>query len=150
MARDSSLYVRKAVIRRLKGLVALQAFVGDRVYPPQRPAKPLWPFVGYGVPTITPFRAACMDGCDVRPVIHAYAATGDYGGQTRSGEAVVADMLALISAELDGATIDLAAYADCPYAATAFLEWTSSQVIQDSGEADNYHGIGSFEIAVSS
>lgn len=151
MAKDSSLYVRKGVIRLLKATPALVAIVGDRVYPPQRPANPLWPFVGYGVPTVAPFVASCLDGCEVRPAIHVYAATEGSGAATISGETRAHELLALVAATLDGAVIDLAAAEiGCPYPATAFLEWGSTQVIQDQASPAAFHGIGLFDIAVSS
>lgn len=130
----------------LKADAALAAIVADRVYPPQRPAAPVWPFVGWGVPIVNPFAASCLDGNTIDVAVHAYAATE---GST-SGEEQAAAIAERVAAVLSAAgEVDLAEYG-CPYAATAQFEWQQTQVIQDNAEADAFHGIVTVRAAVAS
>lgn len=151
MARDSSLYVRRAVLAAWKGYAPLLALVpAARIYPPQRPPNVAWPFVGFGVTTGTPFGASCLDGCTVAFAGHAYAETTTAGGATIEGEPQ--------ANEIAGAMVDAlatplnlaAAPANCPYPATAHVTWTGTQVIQDGSEADRFHAVVSFTVTVSS
>jgi len=143
VARDSSLYARRAGLTILKGTAALAAIVGTRVYPPQRPADPAWPFLGWGVPIVGPFEAACMDGCAIDFALHAYAATDGTGGSTVSGEERAGQIAALAAGALVAAGgVDLTAYG-CPYPATAHFTWEQTQVIQDGAEADAFHAVAS-------
>jgi hypothetical protein len=78
MAR-SGLFVRRAVVAAWQAYAPLLALVpASRIFPPQRPAKPEWPFVGYGVPNELPFEASCLDVRDLDR--HA-----GYTGRQRSG-----------------------------------------------------------------
>lgn len=149
MARDSSLYARRAGLTLLAGDAALQAIVAERVYPPQRPAKPLWPFVGWGVPIVGPFSASCMDGNEIDVAVHAYAATDGTGAQTIAGEERATEIAGRVAAVLDGATVDLQAHG-CPYPATAHFTWQQTQVIQDGAEADAFHAIISIRLNIAS
>ncbi len=119
------------------------------IYPPQRPPNPEWPFVGYGVPIVSPFGASCLDGCTVGFVGHVYAETTGEGAETVQGEQRASEIAQRVVAALD-APLDLAALVDCPYPATAHVTWTGTQVIQDGSEADRFHAIVSFEVTVSS
>lgn len=149
MPRDSSPYVRQAVVAAWKAYAPLLALVpASRIYPPQRPPAPAWPFVAYGVPIVTPFGASCLDGCTVAFAGHAYAETTGEGADTVQGEQRASDIAQRMVAALD-APLDLAAV-DCPYPATAFVTWTGTQVIQDGSEADRFHAIVSFNVTVSS
>lgn len=149
MARDSSPYVRRAVIAAWKGYAPLTALVpADRIYPPQRPANPVWPFVGYGVPVVTPFGASCLDGCAVAFAGHAYAETRSAAGATIEGETragkIAREMVDALEAPLD------LQENGCPYPATAHVTWTGTQVIQDGSEADRFHAVVGFIVTVSS
>lgn len=167
MARDSSIYARRAGLTLLKGDAELAAIVGDRVYPPQRPSEPQWPFVGWGVPIIAPFEAVCLDGNDIDLAVHAYAATEGYAetvtfsdgstfdngaglesGLTFSGEETATRIAERVAAVLvDAGEIDLTAYG-CPYDAVAHFTWQQTQVIQDGAEADAFHAIATFRLVV--
>lgn len=150
MAKDSSPYVRQAVVAAWKAYAPLLALVpAGRIFPPQRPPNPEWPFVAYGVPVVAPFGASCLDGCTVGFAGHAYAETTGTGAETVQGE-LLASNIAQRMAEAVGAPLDLAALVDCPYPATAFVTWTGTQVIQDGSEADRFHAIVSFDVTVSS
>ena len=150
MARNSSLYVRKAAVARLKldaGVIAL--VTAARVYPPQRPSTPVWPFVAFGVPITDPFRASGMDGSETDVAIHGYAATGGAGAQTVGGEELCSQIMAAVETALDGVTLDLTAN-DCPYPATAFLTWQNTAIVQDDEDGHAFHGIANFRITVAS
>lgn len=148
MARNSSIYLRRAGLSLLKGDAALVAFVGDRIYPPQRPAEPQWPFVAWGVPIVSPFLASCMVGNETDFAVHAYAATEGTGGSTVSGEERATAIAARVETVLGAAEdIDLQDYG-CPFPAIAGFEWLQTQVIQDGAEADAFHAIASFRANV--
>jgi len=148
VARDSSLYARRAALTLLKANAALAAIVGARIYPPQRPADPVWPFMAWGVPIVSPFEAGCMDGALIDVALHAFAATDGTAGQTVAGEEQAARLAQLAVDVLVGAgEINLAAYG-CPYAATAHFTWSQTQVIQDGAEADAFHAIASLRVHV--
>lgn len=133
-----------------KAYAPLLALVpASRIYPPQRPPNPEWPFVGYGVPVVSPFTASCLDGATVSFAGHAYAETTGEGDQTVQGELLASD-IAQRMAEAISAPLDLAALVDCPYPAVAHVTWTGTQVIQDGSEADRFHAIVSFDVTVSS
>lgn len=148
MAKDSGLYVKRATIAALTGADAITDLVAERVYPLQRPANPVWPFIAYGAPIQAPFGATCLDGGETTVAIHNYAQTTGAGAETKSGEDTALQTNAAIAGLLDGATLDLTEHG-CPYAATAHFTCTGSQVIQD-GEADKFHGFVNFRITVSS
>lgn len=150
MARNSSLFVRRAGLTLLAGDAALTAIVGPRIYPPQRPAEPQWPFVGWGVPIVGPFEASCMDGNESDLAVHAYAATEGTGAQTISGEEQATEIAARIETVLaDAGEVDLTAHG-CPFPATAHFTWLQTQVIQDGAEADAFHAIVQFRVNVAS
>lgn len=108
----------------------------------------MWPFVGYGVPVVTPFGASCLDGCTIALAGHAYAETGTTGGGTVEGETLASDiareMVDALALPLDLET------AGCPYPATAHVTWTGTQVIQDGSEADRFHAVVGLNVTVSS
>lgn len=138
----------------LRQEATVQVLVGDRVYPPQRPANVQWPFVGVGVPIAAPFLASGMDGSGVQIAVHAYAETGGTGDDTVSGEemaaAIVRVCVALLGGE-EGAEVQLDGDdTDCPYPATAYITWTGSQVQQDGGDASAFHGFATFNVSVNS
>lgn len=149
MAKDSSPYVRQAVVAAWKAYAPLLALVpASRIYPPQRPPKPQWPFVGYGVPVSAPFIASCLDGATITFAGHAYAETTGEGAETVQGELRASEIAERMVTAL-AAPLDLAA-AGCPYPAVAHVTWTGTQVIQDGSEADRFHAIVGFDVTVSS
>lgn len=147
---DSTLYVRRAALATLKAAVGVTSLVpAERVYPPQRPATPTWPFIAYGSSVREPFDAACMNGSSVTVAVHNFAQTTGTGAQTLGGEEAAHRINAAIDAALDGQAIDLEAHG-CPYPATAHYTCTAAQVIQDGAEADKFHGFVTLRVDVSS
>lgn len=143
--KDSSLPVRKAILKALKADNAVKVLVpASRIYPPQTPAEPIWPFIRYGIPSDLPFRASGLDGSTIVVAIHAFA--------KGPGEDAAAAIKATIARALDGGegkglTLDLV---DADYPATAHVLVTGGQLLRDTDEADAWHGIVNLEIAVSS
>ncbi len=150
MARDTSLYVRRAGLSLLWADADLHAAVGGRIYPPQRPSDPTWPFVGWGVPIVGPFEASCLDGAEIDFAVHTYAATDEDGAETVSGEELATELCGHVARVLaEAGEVDLAPHG-CPFPATAHFTWRSSQVIQNGSEADAFHGIVSMRANVAS
>ncbi len=141
--------MRRAAIVLLKADAAVAAIAADRIYPQQRPAKPVWPFVAYGSPIINPFAASCLDGQETSVAIHGYAMTSGVGAATKPGEDIAHLLGAAIGAALDGVEVDLEPHG-CPYPAKAYFTHTQSQVLQDNAEGSAFHAVASFRITVSS
>lgn len=155
MARDSSAFVQQATLVLLKRAPTLAVLVpADRVYPPQRPPNPTWPFVAVGEAIAVPFLATGMDGSGTSLAVHVYAETTGEGEQTVDGRDMANAILRVVVALLggdDGAEVPLASdLSDCPYPATAYFTWTGSQVVQDGADAGAFHGFATFDISVSS
>jgi len=140
MSRDSTLPVRKAILRALKVDAAVKALVpASRIYPPQTPATPTWPFIRFGIATALPLRASGMDGSTIIVAVHAFA--------KGPGEDSAALIAAAIGKALDGATLNLP---DASYPATAHVTTTGSQLLRDTEEAGAWHGVVNIEVAVAS
>lgn len=154
MAKDSSLFVRQALVALLKGAAGVTVLVpADRVFPAQRPPNVEWPFIGVGVPVAAPFAASCLDGSTISLAVHAYAETTGEGDATVPGEDMASSIVRVCVAVLggeEGAEVALQGLTDCPYPATAYITWTGSQVVQDGADASAFHGFATFDITVSS
>ena len=150
MARDSSLYVRRAGLRLLSESAPLVALVSGRMYPPQRPANPVWPFLAWGAAVAVPFEASGMDGAAIDFAVHAYAATVGTGGSTISGEERAQEIASLAARVLVEAGEVSLAGTGCPYVATAHFTWQQTQVVQDGAEADAFHAFATIRANVTS
>lgn len=140
MARDASLYVRRAVVSALKAEAAVADIVAARVYGLSPPANPDWPFVKMQPPTTTPMRATGLDGSRI-----AFRVSGFVKGPDEAEAAVLADAIAGC---LDGMSVPMS---DAPWPARLTdIRWTGTQVIQDPEEASGWHAIVSFEATVTS
>ena len=140
MARDSSLYVRRAVVSRLKAEAAVSALVADRVYGLSPPSTPAWPFVKMQPPTSIPLRATGLDGARI-----AFRVSGFAKGPDESEAAVLADAIAGC---LDGLSVPLY---DAPYSARLTdVRWLSTQIIRDPEESTGWHAFASFEATITS
>lgn len=133
MAKDISLDIRKVAVTKLKAAALVSDIVGARVYGPEPPANPVWPFVRYGFVSSVPVRASCMDGSRVSVAIHGFA--------RGPGEDAISALAAAIASTLDGHEFQGAGYA-------GHFRWTQTQIIRDAVEASDYHAICNFEIAV--
>lgn len=156
MARDASPYIRQAVVARLKGAVVAGApLPAGQIWPQKAPADAPYEKLQYGQPVTTPFIAGCLDGSTTAFAVHSFAETTGLGDETVGGEQRAHDLAAWAASVLGGndehaVTIDLAAESDCPYPATAHLEWTGTQVFGDGLGTDAFHGIATFTATVAS
>lgn len=155
MARLSDFYVQQAAMVLLKRAPTITALVpAERVYPPERPPNPTWPFLSVGEAIASPFLASGMDGSATSLAIHAYAETTGEGADTVDGRAMAQAIIRVAVAVLGGDTGAEVALqgdlSDCPYPATAYFTWTGSQVIQDGTDGSAFHAFATFDISVSS
>ena len=144
MAVDFSLYVRRAGLTLLNGDATLAAATGGRIYPPQRPANPVWPFVAWGVADVAPFDASCMAGAEISFAVHVFAATGDDGAGEEQASTIAARVATVLT---DAGEVDLTGYG-CPVPAVAQFTWERTQVMQDATEADAFHAVVSIRAAI--
>lgn len=154
MARDASPYIRQAVVARLKAAAA-----GDeplpvaQIWPQKAPPDAPYEKVQYGQPVTTPYLAGCVDGSATTFAVHSFAETTGEGDETVAGERRAHDLAAWAAGVLGGddergLSLDLQAESDCPFAATAHLEWTGTQVFNDGLGTDAFHGIATFNATV--
>lgn len=141
MAQDTSLPLRRAVVRTLRADTELIAIVpADQNYGMRSPASPPFPFTRYGSPDAIPLRAQCLDGANVGFTVHSFSAA--------EFEDECASINAKLVAALDGRTLDLAV--DAGFPTKAHLVWTGSQILPDAGDASLWHGVNRFEAAIAS
>lgn len=130
-AASRSLYLRRAVISRLRADAALLAIVpSTSIYGMRVEAEPTWPFTRYGVPDETPRSVQCFDGSDVAFTIHSFAKQKFEDQCAQINEAIVAS--------LGDAVLTMAGNTQ------ARIVWLGSQIIQDGDEADAWHGLNRF------
>lgn len=156
MARDASPYIRQAVVARLKAAVVADAPLPvGRIWPQKAPPDAPYEKVQYGQPVTTRFVAGCLDGSTTAFAVHSFAETTGEGPATVAGERRAHDLAAWAASVLGGddehaVTLDLQAESDCPFPATAHIEWTGTQVFSDGLGTDAFHGIATFSATVSS
>lgn len=133
----------------MQGHAAITALVpAERIYPPQRPPNPTWPFIGYGMPVTVPFVASGVDGSAHAVAIHAYAETGGEGEATVMGDDLAQRIVAAIVDLLGGEAGCEIPLPDAPYQARATVTWTGSQCVQDGADASAFHAWATFDITV--
>jgi hypothetical protein len=130
MAKDPTLPLREAVIQRLRADPDLIALVPEaRVYGERSPSELNWPFVRYGQSLIGQTGGTLP--------IHIFSK------QTFTDE--TAEIADAIVGALDDAALDLGG------GRKAVLKWPEdggTQIIADAAEADAWHGIVRFEVAI--
>jgi len=137
VANDTSLAVRRAIITALRAYGPLTALVpAGRIYPPQMPATPVWPFVRYGTATVIPDRATGMDGARIIVSVHAFAR-----GPGEDAASAIAKAIATCLDEANLTTED---------GDQLTIFWTGGQTLQDPEEANSWHCTSDFEITVAS
>lgn len=139
MTFDPSLYIRKAIVTDMKADPTIAGIVGARAYGLDTPATPTKPFTKVQPMTVTPRRAKCLDGSRVDFRISGLTTSAD--------ETTAANLGSAIRMLFDGRAMDLPG-APAPCKLTS-LRFVSSQVIQDNGEAGQWHVIVAFTAKVS-
>lgn len=132
MPADHSLALRRAVVAHLAADAGIGSIVGARVYGEAVPDPVVWPFVRVGLMLPVPFEATCLDGMEATFAVSGFAKGPDAQNAYGLG--------ALIQLALDGA--DLALSLDAAHAVS--IDWTTSQTVRDTGEADAYQAIVQF------
>lgn len=131
---DISASVKAGMLAALDASAAVTALVPvSRIYPGQVQSEPVYPFIRYGQPVITPYEDNCGYGTAVSVPIHVFAATRATPSPV-NGESLCATICAAVVNALSSAQ---AFYA---------IDWTDTQIIPDASEADVWHGIVSFSV----
>lgn len=134
MTPSYSIPVQQAVIAALKADAGVAALVGARVYD-EVVALPTWPFIRYGFPGVTPFRADGWYGEVFAITVHCFA--------KGPGQESVLAVAAAVKAALDDN--DLAINSG---GGVMLLQFDAQQVIRDTDEASAYHAIVQLSAAV--
>ena len=136
---EPSLSIRGKIIAALKADPQLNAIVpAARVYPSKVLAGVAWPFIRVGVITTTPFRTDGQPGGDGTGAVHCFVKRD--ASTTPDPEARAATINAHVVRILDD--IDAVELDDD---AELSIHVRQAQVIEDSAEADAYHGIVTYE-----
>ena len=139
MAADHTTALEKAIITHLKGDAVIAGLAGARVYPPEAPANPVWPFLRYGQPITTADETMGSDGAEIRVTIHTFA----------EGKDAAARLAKLVAHRLDGAALVLPIDEDTgAVGGLSELVWVSTDIIRDTDEASKWHGAVQFNAAV--
>jgi hypothetical protein len=141
MAIDSTIAIRRGILALAKGNVALNAIVpASRIYPQTTPAKPTYPFIRSGAPSVVPIRASCVDGGEWTVAMHAFALDRIVSRKVvETAEDYAGRIGAALAGALDGQIIDLAQ-------GRASIRWISGQLLQDPVEASAFHSVQSFRV----
>lgn len=156
---DYSDQLRRAVIKVLRSDVAVSAMVGARVND-QVYAKPVWPFIRYGLATFQKFEASCWDGSEHSVLLHTFAKGPGTSSCAQLNAAVVKALdgaeapIALADNLAVGGSFDAGFDAGFDIGTTATglsllsFDWVDTQVINDTSELGAYHGIIQFSAQV--
>jgi len=134
---DLSLQLKNEVIRHLSGYAPLlQEVPTERIYAMTSPANPTWPFIRYGSPIITPYYSSCGDGISARVTLHGFSETSG----TRAGEDSAIFIGKLIADAMENFATEEVTLVES--------SWIGSRCIGEDTEADRWHIIVEFNIAV--
>lgn len=142
---DYARAVRRAVLPRLKSDGTLTALVpASSIYPSTVPIDRTFPFIRYGVPTVTPLRATGLDSSSLRLSISAFTKAQMVGGAiTVTAEDTAYLIGEAIVTNLDGATLLLEG------GMHARLVWLSTVPRADPDEKDAWATTVTFRADVS-
>jgi len=135
MSNDHILALRKALVTAANASLAVAAVVAGRVYGPSVAADPIWPFIRFEPPILTPEEASGWEGGSYQFAGHVFAKGAD--------ETQCAKGAAALALTFDQQTLSLAGGAT-----VIELFHTQTQIIRDSDEADGWHAIVSFQALV--
>lgn len=124
---DHIIETQGAVVGALKASGIMTALVPPtRIYGPEPPATPAWPWTMCGMPDGVPSREACHDTSIMSFVVHGFA--------KGPGNVAAANIGNAIKRTLDGAVI-------LRNGVSVDISVQQVQVIRDSAEASAYHAI---------
>lgn len=124
---DLARLARIEIVKALKASAPLTALVPTaRIYGPEPPAEPQWPWAYVQTPLESPSRATCLNGASLSVTVHGFAKGPGDDAASAIGDA--------IKRALDGVSVPTA---DC----AIDIQWQQTQIVRDSAEASAYHAI---------
>lgn len=141
MAIDSTIAIRRGMLALAKSDATLTAIVPvARIYPQTTPAKPTFPFIRSGGPSVVPVRASCVDGGEWTVAMHVFAKDRISGGKrVETAEDYAGRAGSALASALDGKAITLPG-------GRASILWTGAQLLQDPEEAACFHSVQNFRV----
>lgn len=135
MTLDPSLSVRGKIIAALKGDTQLTAIVpAARIYPGKMPAAPTFPFVRVPMLTGTVAELDGGSGSEQAGVIHCFTKLAAASAPDPEGQAATINRhIVRILSQIDDTPLD--------DGESIGVHAVQTQIIEDSAEADAYHGI---------
>jgi len=135
---DQSLSIRGKIIAALKGDPQLNAIVpAARVYPSKVPATRSFPFIRVGTLTSTPVRTDGQPGSAATGFVHNFVKLSATVPDPEALASTINSHIVRIIDAIEAIALD----DDAKLSVMA----TQAQVIEDSAEADAYHGIVSID-----
>lgn len=135
---DPTLAIRGKVVAALRADAQLNALApAARVYPSKVPADPVWPFIRVGTITTAPFRVDGQPGGEGSGAAHCFVKKS---ATIPDPEAMAATINAHMVRILD--SIEAVQLDD---SAELSIHVRQAQVIEDSAEADAYHGVVTYD-----
>lgn len=134
MPKVSNTDVRRAVIGHLQADEAVTDLQdADRIFGPQAPSEPEWPFTQYGAAIDVPLRGSCLQGQVISMAIHSFA--------KGPGENACEAIGAAIVTSLDGRRLAVPG-GHCR------LRYTAGRTLRDDADTNSWHRVSEFEIRV--
>ena len=146
MSGDYAREVRRAVLPALKTNGTLTNLVpAASIYPSTVPASRPFPFIRYGIPILSPFRATGLDTSSLRVTIAAFTKPrmNQAGAVTATAEDAVYDIGSAIKDTLDNTTLTLES------GLKVRLTWLGTTPRMDPDEADAWATSVTFSAEVS-
>jgi len=137
---DYALPVRRAILPAMKGDINLTGLIpAASIFGSTVPLKRTFPFIRYGAPITSPFRASGLDSSSHNVTIHAFTKPLMAGESViESAEDRAYKMAAAIDAALDGRELALEG------GMRATISWLGSNCIVDGDETDAWHAVVNF------
>jgi hypothetical protein len=141
MAIDSTVEVRRAILRHLATVSDITKIVPASRHYPMTATDPQWPFILYGSATPLPLRATCLDGVEITVAVHGFAKArlNSAGAKIETGEDHAGRLGAALAKALDRARLPLPR-------GHSKIQWTGSQLLIDGAEADAFHCVVNLRI----
>lgn len=147
MARDSSLYVRRAAMAAMKADAGVTALVpAASIFPATVVSDPDYPIIVYGDTEAQPMRRSCVDGMTISLSFTAYAKPrfDADGRMIETAEDVVKKIASAVAAVLDRKKLTLAT----TYDAHAHTKWVGGITRRAGGETDTWQAVVRFTARV--
>lgn len=134
---DPSLSVRGKIVAALKADAQLTAIVpAARVYPGKVPAGPVWPFIRVPLAIATTAELDGGSGSEMSGVVHCFTKIGAGVLDPEAQAATINRHITRVLSQIDTTELD--------DGESVGVHVTQRQVLEDTAEADAYHGIVSY------